>query len=148
MKDILLKETCPHCRRNLTLMESVRVEVPGEKDESDGSLWLVKRCLECGRYPVTEVAMLVQEKDLPKMVFPKQWKEFRRTGLFGWINMILHTFGWVLVVEVDDNSNITAAYPARTKFRGFDTASQGEIYIKVSEYMVENAGNLLKEAQE
>jgi len=129
-------------------MESVRAEKPGKKDELDGSLWLVKRCLECGRYPVTEVARLIQEKDLPQMVFPKQWQEFRKTGLFGWINMILHTFGWVLAVEVDDNSNITAAYPARTKFRGFEPASQSEIYIKVSEYMVENAEALLKESKE
>lgn len=60
MKDILLKETCPHCRRNLTLMSSIRV--------ADGSEWAVKRCLECGRYPVTEVFELKPSPQKPEIV--------------------------------------------------------------------------------
>lgn len=60
MKDILLKETCPHCRRNLTLMESIR--------EPEGTLWAVKRCLECGRYPVAEVVELKTKPKKPEVV--------------------------------------------------------------------------------
>ncbi len=54
------------------------------------------------------------------MVTKKTWKEFRESGFLWWINMILHTFGWAIVVDIDDNGEITAAYPARVKFRGFD----------------------------
>lgn len=33
----------------------------------------------------------------------KSWKEFRESGFLWWINMILHTFGWAIVVEVEGN---------------------------------------------
>lgn len=29
----------------------------------------------------------------------KTWQEFKDSGLFWWINMILHTFGWFLVIK-------------------------------------------------
>lgn len=45
------------------------------------------------------------------------WKEFRDSGLLWWINMILHTFGWAIVVDIKDKSFI--AYPKRVKYRGF-----------------------------
>lgn len=50
------------------------------------------------------------------MVTKKTWKEFRESGFLWWINMILHTFGWAIVVDIDDNGEITATYPARVKF--------------------------------
>lgn len=50
MQDILLNEICDKCKKQLTLMESVRTE--------DGSLWLVKRCLSCFARPVEEVVMV------------------------------------------------------------------------------------------
>lgn len=53
------------------------------------------------------------------MVTKKTWKEFRESGFLWWINMILYTFGWAIVVDIDDNGEITDAYPARVKFRGF-----------------------------
>lgn len=49
-KDILLHQKCFACDKNLTLMGSVR----GGTDE----LWLVKRCLSCGGYPVEEIFRL------------------------------------------------------------------------------------------
>lgn len=78
----------------------------------------------------------------------KTWKDFRESGLFWWMNMILHTFGWALVIDVNENSEIVRAYPARVKFRGFDEKSNTEGYIKVSEYMKENVEQLAKEAKE
>jgi transcription elongation factor Elf1 len=54
MKDIKLLEQCPHCSSFITLMESINVE--------NGKLMLVKRCLKCGQYPVTEVAEIKQEE--------------------------------------------------------------------------------------
>jgi hypothetical protein len=40
------------------------------------------------------------------------------------------------------------AYPARVKFRGFDEKSMSEGYIKISQYIKDNANALLKEALE
>ena len=50
----------------------------------------------------------------------KTWIEFKETGLLWWINMILHTFGWAIVLEVDkDTKKLLDVYPARVKYRGF-----------------------------
>jgi len=51
MKDIKLLEVCERCGEHLTLMESIRVE--------DGTLWAVKRCLNCGYIGAIEVVELV-----------------------------------------------------------------------------------------
>lgn len=83
-----------------------------------------------------------------KMVTGKSRKEFRESGLLWWINMILHTFGWALVIEVEDDGSISNAYPARVKFRGFIEEHNTEGYIKVSGYLKENAAELEKEALE
>jgi len=47
MNDILLLETCPKCGKHITLMESINTD--------NQELWLVKRCLSCGQYPVIEI---------------------------------------------------------------------------------------------
>lgn len=81
------------------------------------------------------------------MLTKKTWKEFKESGFLWWINMILHTFGWSIVVDVDDNGEITDAYPARVKFRGFGEKNNTEGYIKVSKYMKKNVSDLLEEAK-
>lgn len=81
------------------------------------------------------------------MVTKKTWREFRESGFLWWINMILHTFGWAIVVDIDDNGEITDAYPARVKFRGFGEKNNTEGYVKVSQYMKENVSDLLEEAE-
>lgn len=82
------------------------------------------------------------------MMEQKSWKEFRDSGLVWWINMILHTFGWAIVVTVDGNGDPVNAFPARVKFRGFseDITSRG--YEKVSTYLAKNAEVLRKETFE
>lgn len=82
------------------------------------------------------------------MVNKKAWKEFRESGLLWWINMILHTFGWSIVVDVNDVDEIVDVYPARVKFRGFNEENNAQGYIKVSKFLEENSKELLKEAQE
>ncbi len=82
------------------------------------------------------------------MVTEKSWKEFRECGMLWWINMILHTFGWAICVVVNDDGEITEAYPARVKFRGFDEKSNTEGYIKMSDYIAENAKDLQAESRE
>ena len=82
------------------------------------------------------------------MIEKKTWKEFRDSGMLWWINMILHTFGWAIVVEVDENNEISDAYPARVKFRGFNEENNTEGYQKVSKYLKENSEQLYKESEE
>ena len=78
----------------------------------------------------------------------KDWKEFRECGMLWWINMILHTFGWAIVIVLQDDGTISGAYPAKVKFRGFDLKSNDEGYQKISKYMMENAEQLEKETLE
>jgi len=82
------------------------------------------------------------------MVHIKSCEEFRDTGLLLLINQILHIFGWAIVVQSCEDSGLFFMYPARVKFRGFDEKSTTEAYIKISEYMKENAEELLKESVE
>lgn len=80
------------------------------------------------------------------MVEKKSWKEFRDSGFLWWINMILHTFGWAIVLETD-NGKIINAYPARVKYRGFTEEKNTTGYVRVSKYMKENVDKLLEEAE-
>lgn len=80
------------------------------------------------------------------MINEKTWKDFRNTGLLWWINMILHTFGWAIILECIDDE-IIRVYPARVGFRGFSEESNSKGFLKVSKYMKENSTELLKEAE-
>ena len=80
------------------------------------------------------------------MVTKKSWEEFRDSGLLWWINMILHTFGWAIVCELDEGV-ITQVYPARVKFRGFDPESNDRGYSKVTQYLNQNCSELIKECE-
>lgn len=83
------------------------------------------------------------------MVTRISWEEFRESKMLWWVNMILHTFGLAIVVEVESGTNkITEAYPARVKFRGFNEEKNTIGYIGVSEYIKNNAEELYKEAIE
>lgn len=62
--------------------------------------------------------------------------------------MVLHTFGWAIFVEVDENDNVIDAYPKRTSFRGFAEKFNTEGYIRVSKYVKENAEAIYAEALE
>lgn len=81
------------------------------------------------------------------MVKRKTWDEFRSTGLLLFINQVLHVFGWAIVFEIENNS-VVSAYPARVKFRGFDSSSVSDSYKKISNWVSENHDELLKEASD
>lgn len=83
-----------------------------------------------------------------QMVEKKTWKEFRASGMLWWVNMILHTFGWAITVDIEDDGTISDAYPVRVKFRGFSEKVNTEGYQKVSQYMKDNADNLLEESED
>jgi hypothetical protein len=70
------------------------------------------------------------------------WKEFQATGMLWWINMILHTFGWAIVVQTDEQGDLVKAYPARVSWRGFSSMANGEGYLKVAAYLAEHAETL------
>jgi hypothetical protein len=90
---------------------------------------------------------MTPEENYKQMVFKKTWQDFRDTGLFMFVNTILHAFGWAIVVEVDnDTGAVTVCYPARVKFRGFTEADQDEMHKKIGDYLLKNADQLSKEA--
>jgi hypothetical protein len=73
----------------------------------------------------------------------KTWLEFRETGLFWFINNILHLFGWVIVIEkVEDNIEV---YPARTDFIGFPEKVNKRNLINISQFIQTDIHNLSKE---
>lgn len=82
------------------------------------------------------------------MVEKKGWKEFRDTGLLWFINSILHLFGWAIVIAINKYGEITDAYPARVKFRGFPEKVNSEGYVKITGYLRENVDVLLNEAKD
>ena len=82
------------------------------------------------------------------MIDRKTWQEFQACGLLWWINAILHTFGWsVVLVFEDDGVTFIEAYPARVKFRGFDTKQNDDGYLRVTKYLEDNAAKLNEEIQ-
>lgn len=76
-----------------------------------------------------------------------KWEEFRETGLFWFINTILHMFGYAIKIKVEDGI-ITDVYPDRVKYRGFPVASNTNGYYKVSKFMSEHANELLDESKD
>lgn len=84
---------------------------------------------------------------MKNMVTKKTWTEFRNSKLLWWTNRMLHLFGWAIVVEIDENGQITEAYPARVKFRGFDEKSEEEGFIGLSKYLEKNIDKITKETE-
>lgn len=82
------------------------------------------------------------------MIESKSWQEFKQAGLLWWVNMILHTFGWAICLDINEDGNVVNVFPARVKFRGFNEKTNTEGYIKVSEYLKENADILTQESKD
>jgi hypothetical protein len=80
------------------------------------------------------------------MLNKKTWEEFRNTGLFLFINSILHAFGWAIVLEVADDGSVSSVYPARVKFRGFPPESVSKSYERIGEYLKENSAEMAEES--
>ena len=78
----------------------------------------------------------------------EDWKKFRETGLLWWVNRILHTFGWAIMVEINKKGEVTNCYPRRVAFRGFDLKSEEEGYKKVTKFLKDNSKEIHKETIE
>ena len=72
------------------------------------------------------------------MLDQKTWDEFQNPGLLWLVNTFLHTFGWTLMTQVDDDGNIIGGVPCRTDYRGFTTDINDEGYLKVTDWLKEN----------
>ena len=82
------------------------------------------------------------------MVSKKSWEEFKESGILWFVNMIIHTFGYAIVYEYDDNNIISSVYPARVKFRGFSEQINQNGYIKISKYIKKNSETLYDESEQ
>lgn len=90
-------------------------------------------------------------KKLEKNLEKRSWDEFRKTGLFMFVNTILHAFGWALCVEVEnykelgDDAPVTSCSPARVKFRGFSEDDQTQMHERIAAYLEDAAPNFKEE---
>jgi len=67
--------------------------------------------------------MPVQLTNEQAVAWGKSCDDFTKSGLLWWVNRILHTFGWSIVVmsgSADDGTEFSVMYPARTDHFGFD----------------------------
>ncbi len=78
------------------------------------------------------------------MIEKRTWEEFIETGFIWWINMILHTFGWEITIELDEKGNVTDAYPSKVTRPWFEGENKSIRCIKVSPHTKENVDILLK----
>lgn len=56
----------------------------------------------------------------------RSWEEFRESKMLWWINRILHTFGWAIVLSVESDGTVSSAFPAKVSFRGFSEQDEAE----------------------
>ena len=83
------------------------------------------------------------------MIKEKTWKDFQNSGFLWWTNRILHTFGWVIVIEKDlETNDFKRAFPATTKFRGFTKEAEEEGFKKVTKYIKANIKQIEKDLEE
>lgn len=78
----------------------------------------------------------------------KSWEEFRATGLILFVNEFLHLFGWALTSEINEDGSVKRVYPARCKYRGFDSKAIDAAYKKVTAYLKQNVDELEKDCQD
>jgi hypothetical protein len=81
------------------------------------------------------------------MIDKKTWSEFKTSGMLWFINTILHAFGWAIVLDINDNDEVTECFPARVKFRGFNEEVNTKGYIALSEYLKKNIDDIAEEAK-
>ena len=82
--------------------------------------------------------MQVEKNQIEK----RSWQEFRDSKLLWWVNRSLHLFGWSIVLEMDKDRKITAAYPAKVTFRGFSQETESKNFIELTNYLRENINEI------
>lgn len=79
------------------------------------------------------------------MIDRRTWKEFKDNKLLWWVNRTLHLFGWAIVLEQNENGDITCAYPARVTFRGFSEQSEETGFMELTAYLKNNIDSISKD---
>ena len=74
----------------------------------------------------------VQEKQADW--YEESWEKLREHGLFRFINMFLHIFGWAIQMEVGDDGKIERVYPIRCKYDGFSEGDE-KMMRKIGTFM-------------
>ena len=72
-----------------------------------------------------------------EMIEKRSWAEFQDAGLIWWVNRALHLFGWALVLRHGENGQITDAYPARCRFRGFTSEVEDAGFQQLTKHLSE-----------
>lgn len=65
----------------------------------------------------------------------KNWKEFRETGLFVFVNVFLQMFGWSIVIEINKKGKVGSVYPKRVTYNGFPERTLSDAYLKVKNFI-------------
>ncbi len=76
-----------------------------------------------------------------------QWEEFRKSKLLWFVNMILHAFGWNIVIESDGYGGVEVI-PRRSTFRGFSEKINTKGYLLLQKYLKENINEIYEETEE
>lgn len=66
------------------------------------------------------------------------WETFREAGMLWWINRILHTFGWSIIYEINENQEIISVYPAKTDWLGFSSETNDQRWKQFKDHMRED----------
>lgn len=64
----------------------------------------------------------------------ESWEKLTDTGLFRFLNMFLHIFGWAIQMSVDDYGKIERVYPIRCKHDGFSESDE-KMMRKIGTFM-------------
>ncbi len=138
------------------------LEVDGVRVEQPGPLHIDEMIIPVGSWVVlyanafppeaivcSESAFQDMFKEIPtQMIHESSWQAFADAGLFWWVNRALHLFGWALCREVRPDGAITAVYPARCKFRGFDTQTESEGFTKLTHHLNQRMPELLEDVKD
>lgn len=65
--------------------------------------------------------------------YKSSWTELRDTGLFRFVNMFLHIFGWAIQITLEDDGSVSV-YPVRCKYDGFSEGDE-KMMRKISKFM-------------
>lgn len=82
-----------------------------------------------------------------EMLVRNTWIEFKNSGMLFFANLILQVFGWSIVIILSEEGEFLDAYPARSKYRGFNDESMKRGYTRISEYMRDHYDELIRDAE-
>lgn len=64
----------------------------------------------------------------------ESWDKLREIGLFRFLNLFLHIFGFAIQMELDDDGKIQRVYPIRCKYDGFSEGDE-KMMRKIGTFM-------------